>query len=424
MKLKSTKALQKSKFSEVGYPAYSNYHNISSELVLYITHDEERKTTLLKIFSATDLSVAKAEKMLKHKYSLMCIFEDGTFLLIDDVTRTLIKLCPRTLETIISQLTDINTNLCAVLDNENFFILKTELTPRDNLISAQLTVYQQQDNNYVESFILPLAMETTSQHAEVSTLVSLGKNRFGCHLIGDNTSEFSVVIFDVNLARQTITTVGMITPKQQSVASGKVAIVANGLLLTYHLSHDGVQLWDTNTLQCIKEWNWGNLVSEEDNFSFLYTKIKPIMNTPNLLVYQDLKFFIFNIPTLTAKIIDLASLKLHSYGPMHALPNGELAIFLVSKSNDKLNTVLHFDINELAKYREHMGTYSFSKQTAYRFFDNKVKMPPEITNIILSYAYNSETRFAAYEKASELAFESTSEVGLENAKRRSNCTIS
>lgn len=390
---------------------YSQYYNLSSTTFLYLTRDEYRKTTILKRFSLSNLNHAEAEKRLDGCYRLLCLFDDGAILLQKEYggAQSLIKLCPKTLETLSSQAWTQGGDVAAV-GNHRFFVIKHQSYLNKNTpTSCDVVFYEQQGTVFIESHTAKLPLTAQTAYANISSVVNLGKNRYGCHLRGHNTDEFSIQLFDVDIENKTISPAGMIQPKIQqrgagSAASGCIELLPKGQFLTYHECHDHVQIWDSQTLQCIREWSWSEVGPQTQDFSIWCLKVKPISLTGNVLLYQSNKLYLFNVYSDTTKAIQLKD-KLSYFGPLHVLPNGEVLAFIESYLHKDLNSVLHFDTQELVAYRQGMGAYNFGKQRAYRFFDTTIELPVELTEHILSYAFTGETLSAASQQASQDAFD-------------------
>ena len=190
-------------------------------------------------------------------------------------------------------------------------------------------------------------------------MLSLGKNRYCSHFCGQNTSEFGVLIFDVNPDTNEVKEIGVIKPKAQhrgsdSTASGSLAVLPNGKLLTYHESNDNVQIWDTETLSCVKEWNWANIQKPKE-FDVWCLKIMSLPDSIYLLVQKGEKFYLFDTDKLVMKPIELAA-KVEYYGKHHILPSGQIIAFTKKDalSRDHHVNVMHLDLPEIMRYRKVM----------------------------------------------------------------------
>ncbi|MFC3909342.1 hypothetical protein ACFORL_09695 [Legionella dresdenensis] len=408
MPVKKTKAIQKNVLHEESYNAYSKYYNLSSTAFLYFTQVEvgNRKTTVLKRFSISNLKLVQAEKRLAGCYRLLCIFDDGAILLHKegDGKQPLIKLCPDTLKILSFQFWEHQGDVAAIGNNRFFVITHQSSFLSNKQIPYDVVFYEQQEKVFIESHTAMLPLKSRTACAFIKSVINLGKNRYGCHLCGYNTDEFSIQIFDIHFDNKTITPIGMIQPVRQFrsasfVATGCIELLPKGKILTYHEHDNNAQIWDSQTLECIHDWSWPELGSKMQAFSVSNLKAKPILLTGNVLLYQFDKLYLSNIYTGITKAIQLNG-KPSYYGPLHVLPNGEVLAFIYD-----YNTVLHFDTKELAAYRERMGSYNLSKHRAYRFFDKTIELPEELTEHIMSYAFTTETLSAASQQASQEAFE-------------------
>jgi hypothetical protein len=401
---KHTNAITKSTKSKEGYIVWSEYHNLPNKRVLFLTKDSDRNKTMLSIFSVHDFNTTLVEKTLENNWHLLCILPDGSILLNNERFRDncLIKLCPQSLNVLSTQPWK-HAYSAGAINNESFFIIKKD---DDNWDSknpkCSLVLYTWDKDAYVESSKISLAAHPLKSSSSISTMLSLGKNRYCSHFCGQNTSEFGVLIFDVNPDTNEVKEIGVIKPKAQhrgsdSTASGSLAVLPNGKLLTYHESNDNVQIWDTETLSCVKEWNWANIQKPKE-FDVWCLKIMSLPDSIYLLVQKGEKFYLFDTDKLVMKPIELAA-KVEYYGKHHILPSGQIIAFTKKDalSRDHHVNVMHLDLPEIMRYRKVMT----ESQHLVRLFFNRNRLPIEITNNILSYTLTPDAKEMLARKVSD-----------------------
>ena len=214
-----------------------------------MTSDSLQKTTSLKVFSIDDLHTCLAEKHLGEVWRLLCIFPDGSILLNGrefQPEKTLLKLCPKTLDTLISQQWE-GAFTAAVIDNDSFCIIK----PADSQLGKGkrqrvISTYTLNTDSYVCASTTQLTHHPKSRFGDMDWVQLLRKNRFCCGIRENNTNEFKILIFEINLATHAVTELGIIQPAEQyfnyfSRGSGSFKVLPNGNILTQHAGRTGVR---------------------------------------------------------------------------------------------------------------------------------------------------------------------------------------
>jgi hypothetical protein len=158
-----------------------------------------------------------------------------------------------------------------------------------------------------------------------------------------------------------------------------------------------VQIWDTETLSCVKEWNWANIQKPKE-FDVWCLKIMSLPDSIYLLVQKGEKFYLFDTDKLVMKPIELAA-KVEYYGKHHILPSGQIIAFTKKDalSRDHHVNVMHLDLPEIMRYRKVMT----ESQHLVRLFFNRNRLPIEITNNILSYTLTPDAKEMLARKVSD-----------------------
>ena len=418
MPFKNTLPILEKNCFKVDYKMNSRYSVLSNDSLLYLSYNWEKKETTVKIFSVDDLESAQIECLFPNRYELLCTFKNNTFLLKTGrpfieaeikSNKELLHICSHTLATLSSSITgqEYIGEACVVADN-CFFIYQQKILSNRSPTNYEMTFYQQQDSVFIKSHVLALELQSQKNGAVAESIIKLKNNRYGCRVLGLNTNEFNIVVFDIDKQKQTVTKIGMITPNAQhkgtlsSLASGNINVLPHGKLITYHSCNDHVQLWDTKSLHCISEWYWEKIVPKDESFPLSHISIRPLADSGNILVYQTEKLFIFNLYRLSMKRITL-HVNPSCVIPTLVLSNGDVLLFIDPKENEQYNLITQLTLKEVSEYFGLMGEHNLSKQNAYQFFKNQ--LPREISEHIMSFAYTSETYAEASKHASETAVE-------------------
>lgn len=387
-----TSAITKATKSEDGYIVYSRFDNLPNKKVLYSTRDRAQRNTTLKIFSTDDLSTSLVERTLKGAFDLLCILSNGSILLQkilfnDDRDESLLKICHNTLDTLSTQPWK-RVNAAGAIDDKSFFIVK-----ENSLIPGySIFIYQWKEIAFVESSNIPLSVYPKSvapiNGGYIGDIFKISTNRFCCSIRGHNTDDFRVLIFDIDAKTNEVHEHGVIQPKAQftgtsSSASGSVVALPNGQLLTYHEANDNLQIWDTNTLNCVKEWNWAD-IQKPEGFSLWLLKIKPFPDSLHLLVHRGEEIYFFNTDKLIMKQIELTH-EIDSIGKHHILPNGQVLAFMKYEDDDHVN-IMQFDLPEIVKLRKIMT----ESQYLVRMFFKRNNFPEHIAKDIYFRAFTPE----------------------------------
>lgn len=244
------------------------------------------------------------------------------------------------------------------------------------------------------------------------------KNRFCCHLRGHNTDEFRILIFEINIKTNQVNELGILKPKAQengsgSPASGEIVVLSNGQLLTYHDCNDNVQIWDTETLECIKEWNWSDINKPAD-FTVWCLNIWSFPDSIHILVYQGNQMYLFNTDKLQLKQMEFPDkLKPDDCGRHQVLANGQILAFVCKDNMDSDHVkIFHFDLKEMIYFREKMTDYKVSKYISQLFLNDR--LPAEMTDIIISNAFTSEVEKSVARKAYD---------DFDKANEKQNCIV-
>lgn len=243
---------------------------------------------------------------------------------------------------------------------------------------------------------------------------------------GHSSDEFKVVVFDIDPVAFTIKVNGLIEPKElrghDSCSTGRMIALPNGQLLTYHSAfdypEDHLQIWDTEKLVCLKEWNWRD-ISKPTNFDGrdFYSQIKCLPDSKHLIMVSSNGIFLFKIETLTMKEINLGKPTVGK--TPHILSNGQVLSFM-KHNYDNILPVMQFDLKEMCDYRKNMSAFKMSEYcVSQRFFTTNIfkDMPQDIVNHIVSYAFSAEA------KAEFSCVEHDAENKHESENKKGNCII-
>lgn len=375
------------------------YINLANNQLLLMKSDSspiQGNTSTLKIFSNSDLNHCLIENTFKGDFMFIGICPDNSILFhnIESGSHELVKINPDTLTIISNQYWQ--TYGVGIIDNLNIFIIKRDKSEFYTRISNQrhLQLFRWDEKTYVEDKTIKLFTHPKNTTSDMGAIGSLGKSRYFCHIRGHETGEFGILIFEIIKINKEnniyhLKESGLIEPKAHpgsGRASGEIIVLPNGYLLTYHECHHEVQIWDTNTLTCIKEWNWIDIAKPDEmtqNFSVRYCQISPFPDAIHLLILVENKFYLFNIENLTLKNIPMAGLKKYC-NRHHLLSNGQVLAFLAS-SNENTLQISHFDTEEMIYARQRRADYRMSQLICHSFFNSR--FPEEITDYICSYAF-------------------------------------
>ena len=262
-------AIIKNTKSEKGEVVFSRYYNLPDRRVLFFTSDRKQGVTILKVFSMDNLKKRIAFRRLQGAHSLLCIFPDGSFLLGSKSVNDncfLRKICSKTLKPLATQSSKPLQHV-GVIDNERFFTI-TRPNFVENNQKYFLTIYEDNNGIYIKSENIQLSFQQKDERTTVSSILSLGKNRYCCHFAGLNSDEFSVLIFEINIKTRAMTELGVIKPAGytnfETMTSGAISVLPNHQLLTYNLlmmKHT----WDTIRLSALKMGL--NEINSHDKFS-------------------------------------------------------------------------------------------------------------------------------------------------------------
>lgn len=184
---------------------------------------------------------------------------------------------------------------------------------------------------------------------------------------------------------------GIIEPPVQyfhdsSEPSGKAALLKNGQILTYFDCYDGICLWDSETLSCIKKWRWSDIELPK-KFYVWNISIIPFSDCVHLLIQQNNDLHLFNMHTMV-----MSPLKVNftpaDYPHPHLLPNDRVLAFTTTKVPANHCFVAPFDAPILLLNQKIMQE---SKHLVQLFFSRK-KIPPEISRQICRYAFDEESK--------------------------------
>lgn len=290
-----------------------NHYDLPQQRVLFISRYLSEEKTTFKIFSINDLNNSLVEKTFNKKCKFLSIVADGSILIYAVNARKLIKLDSNL--AVLSKQDWIHYPI-AVIDNESFFLIRV------NKHALELSVYKWEKESYVE-----VHNETLQSHAPI-----LNKGIEGIKFLGGNRYcaiskgfDFYALIFELQ-ANYTVKELGVIKPEGYlGCGNNEITILPTGELLIYNSIGNKVQIWDTETFHCIKEWQFhleskGNL---DDDFK-AHLRVVPFPDSPYLLV-QKKHFYLFHMNTSVLKQIRLTYQPL---GVPHVLPNGQVLAFI------------------------------------------------------------------------------------------------
>jgi len=389
--------------SENGYIVYSQHYDLPKKRVLFLTHNQEESETTLKIFSIHDLTTCLLEKKFTAFWQLLCIFPDGTLLLNNDRinNNNLMKLCSNSLTVLSTKTLAAQCYPAGVIDNEHFFLVESEDSKHC------VVIYQYRaDNHSIEGQRIKLLTSPKSSNSYMYDIQSLGNNRYCCHISDYYTDEFGVFVFEINAKTLEVKELGVITPKAHHngvcfFASGKITVLPNGQLLTYHEQHDNLQLWDTGTLQCVQEWNWADTAPKKFSVSSISTiRITSFPDSIHLLVQNWQHAFLFNMKSYIMKPITLPNGIANYAGQTHILPNGEVIAFIEQYKNMAISKIVQFELPEMINYRK-VSEFTTESQHLARLVFNRHGLPVEVTDYIFSYAFTNEAKAILAKKIAE-----------------------
>lgn len=370
---------------------FSQYYDLPNNQVLYWTLGAKQATTKLKIFSIDDFKTSIREQEFEGEYKLLGVLPNGTLLFNDKENlfdQKLITISSDTLA-VLSVQSWKGAYSIGVIDNNHFFIInKSDNSGSHDKLARYVTIFQSINGVYVKQSETRLSVHPEYGETEIH---SLGKNRYACHLRGHNTSEFRVLIFDIDPSTHQVKECGIITPARgvshESAASGKCIALPNGNLLTYHRCDDHVQIWNTESMHCAKEWKWEE-VKALNNFSVWCIKMTPLNDSIHLLVYQGNCYYLFNTEKLTMReIVFKDGFHPEYYGKDHVLADDRIILQDGRYNNKDYNQVL-FKANTLLHYNEVMSLFKMSEVVAKRILS--AELPAEMMMLVLSYAFTPE----------------------------------
>lgn len=381
-------------FTEYGYIEFTRFVNLSKEHVLLIACDKKSNQTSIKLFKINNLGDCIQQEKFEGRYYFSGLMDPNTFLLSKDQGYQLIKLKIDSLK-IISTIAWSSDNEIHPLSEEYFFAINRV----NHLLGSpfELKFYQWDQNKPILKQRISFYQSDTD--CGLRSIQSLGNGRFAAHIYGYNSNEFRVLIFECtvnpvsNMFRTQVC--HNITPAEQgfesgSAASGEILALPNGHLLTYHKHHDGLQIWNTTSGECIKQWYWKNIKHKKNFASFI--KITSFPDQKNLLIHRKDSLYIFNMNVMTIKRITIKNL--HCLGQHHILPNSNLLAFhnFKEKGYIDLLKLSHFTIPETQDYQRTLKSYLFAKVLTFLYCAKVLQWPNELTLHIISYAFTPETK--------------------------------
>ncbi|MDP3267450.1 MAG: hypothetical protein Q8M40_00230 [Legionella sp.] len=391
-KIDSTNPINITQLSEEGSISFTQYVNLSKELVLLIACNETHTETTIKLFKANNLMDCIKQEKFHGRYSFSGSMTPNTFMLSKQYTRELIKLDTERFKIMTTIVWGNNDDIHA-LDEEYFFTVNlTSPKPESPL---ELRFYQWDDNGPILKQKIPLNHELLNGIGSMHSIQSLSNGQFAFHICGDISREFKVLICAFTLNQDTKLEMQIrhiITPEKQYLGSessptGQILALPNGHLLTYYQNHDGLQIWNTTNGECIRNWCWSDIKPKE-NFAPII-KITSFPDQKHLLIHKKDSLHIFNINHLTLKPIIIENL--NCYGNHHILPDGKLLAFHAFENKNSSNrlSLSHFDTPQIRAYNQ---AYLKAKVLTFLYFANVLNLPDELSLHIISYAFTLEAK--------------------------------
>lgn len=377
----------KGKRTEKGTDLWSknSYHyNLPGNKVLFLTPGLDSKLhyiTTLKIFSMDNLYDSIKDTSFSGSWDVLSILQDGSFWLKEATSGnpTLIKFTQE-LTLCFSDYFDKTIKLFYPIEDKRFIAVKENV----------LLIYNVEKKHieFKEAFNYRGDILENQRCLEV---IPLGKYRFCFYLYFNQEKIFRLLISEFEASNNTFNHKAIIEPKIQDITSGKVILLPDGTLLTYHPQHENVQIWDSETAECIKEWNWSQIAPV--TFSKSYLEMIPFPDSYYLLVKKKdelAALFMFNIYNLSLIPI-IFSLNLNPKSNPHILPNSEVLDVSECRSSKfgcgELNyDVIHFGLTEIKNFTKAKEMTNTNQKHVHSFFLAK-KFPDEINKLILSYAF-------------------------------------
>lgn len=380
--------------TEHGYIVFSYYVTLSKQYVLFISCDERRTRTKIKLFQANNLANCVKEQEFEGRYCFAGLVSPGFFLLSREDEHEILTFRIENLE-VQSSFKWSNYNYINPINEEYFFTINN-INPRTIRGPFELKFYRWERHQPILMQQIPLN-HGPHNSGSMSSVVSLGNGRFASHICGHNSKEFKVLIFECALnplnQKFEIQINHIITPEAQhfgsgSTASGTILALPNGHLLTYHEHHDGLQIWDTGNGECLKTWNWSDIRPKQNFASFI--KITPFPDHKHLLIHKQDSLFIFNMEQLTLKQIKISHL--NCFGAHHVLPNGKLLTFHRHKGENELLKISLLDIPQTLAYQLSLEAFVDTQVSMYFHLFKNLSLPKELCLHILGYAFTPESQ--------------------------------
>ncbi len=380
--------------TEHGYIVFSHYVTLSKQYVLFISCDERRTRTKIKLFQANDLVNCVKEQEFEGRYRFAGLVSPKFFLLDKEDSHEILKFRIDDLEKQ-SSFKWSNYNYINPINEEYFFTINN-INPRAIGGPFELKFYQWEQHQPILMQQIPFYQDPHNS-GSMSSVVSLGNGRFASHISGHNSKEFRVLLFECALNPLTqkfeFQINHTITPDAQhlgigSTASGTILALPNGHLLTYHEYHDGLQIWDTSNGECIKSWNWSDIRPNQNFASFI--RITPFPDHKHLLIHKQDSLFIFNMNQLTLKQIKMNNI--NCSGQHHILPNGKLLTFHRHKEENELLKISLFDIPQTLAYQRSLKAFVDTQVFMYIHLFKDLNLPKELCLHILRYAFTPESQ--------------------------------
>lgn len=400
-----TNAILRSSRSETGEYINNDYHSLPNRRVLSVTTNEVASQTTLSVSSIDNILNTTATLTLDGRYDVVGVFPDGTFLLQSahrgGQENFLSKMCSKKLESLSKQSFKFPDSHCqtGILDNDKFFVIQTAINILDHNNSYTLKIYEWINEKYIETCSTPFVFKTINGMFPTKIL-SLENNLFCCQFSYTDKNGYQALIFEIDSSTGSIKERDPIDIKSVGLCShhkDNITALPNNQLLTYCNERDKVQIWDTNTMICSKEWNWKSLQKiSEDNFTkhLMFGNVISFPDSIHILFTElySHDLFIMNTINLSVKKIDIGNLKPLSFGGIQILANGKIIILVEERIDKDKKIIKHIliDTPEMIEYRKNQRENFHSKAIFACGLFNTNGLPRELTQGILGLAFKNE----------------------------------
>lgn len=334
---------------EMKHHGVRHLHALSNGLLLSIEGFHDDRITALTLFDPKTTTKV-GERLIATDFARMIPLDDECFLLKTEYDDKLHILSAKNLETREDlQETISNFDTGCPISNNRFLSIHEQTKTNIQLTLMSHDCETKQFNQEVSSPVLIKREVTVSPCA--GDLIKLDNGQIAFKVLGHNTDYFTVFVFDKKVDGYEFSLSHSIHPKTSrrfgSCASGNIAALTKGRLLTYHDSGKHFQLWEGKN--CVKEWNW---ITKDTRCEDILFKVAALPDGDHLLVLTRFKLFLFNMETVQIQTVNIGTLDIWSFC---IYPNGQTIISATNQGYSK-NILLAIDFASVADYRKSVRT--------------------------------------------------------------------